>query len=330
MKNQSFVGKMEILGRDEILGWESQRRRRRRQIIQTLKTRAAAGDPRAIARLQKLQAELSAPVATSTSAPATNVPTLFAYPQTPQSTSYASSYTTPPTYAQQAYNPYVAPTVAYQSSYFDPSLSQNPYGPPPQPTIDSFQGDDLLGILLDSNLDPMQTRGSEFMMGTFVGDDELELAREGGQSEKDALRRRIGIKPGSKLAQLIQEHVRSSETRAIAADKKLPIEKKIDTSLLGDSCPELEIRAAAGDVTAQQKLALQKATGQCGEESSDRSNKKIAHKILKDSAASKSISRDSLKKAIWLYAGTPSTEIERTAIGKKMIAYLNNQQVILS
>ena len=178
MKNQSFVGKVEILGRDEILGWESQRRRRRRQFIQALKARAAAGDPRAIARLQRLRDELAATIAPAVPAP--NAPTMFAYPQATSTTPYVA-----PTYA-----PYVTSTPAYQSPYYDASLSQDPNGPAPQPTIDVFQGDDLLGILLDAELNPMKTRGSEFMMGSFVGDDEIELAREGGSSEMAALRRR--------------------------------------------------------------------------------------------------------------------------------------------
>lgn len=36
-------------------------------------------------------------------------------------------------------------------------------------------------------------------------------------------------------------------------------------AMRGESCQELEIRAAAGDVQAQQSLARQKATGQCGD-----------------------------------------------------------------
>jgi hypothetical protein len=178
MRNQSFVGRVEIMGRDEILGWA---RKRRRQSIRELKARAASGDQRAIARLRRLQAELSTAI-TATPAPA-NTPTLFA-------SSLAAPYAAP-TYPQQTYSPYVAQPAAYQSPYFDASLSQDPYGPPPQPTIDVFQGDDeILGILLDAELNPAKPRRSEFMLGAFVGDDERELAREGGSSELAALRRR--------------------------------------------------------------------------------------------------------------------------------------------
>lgn len=41
--------------------------------------------------------------------------------------------------------------------------------------------------------------------------------------------------------------------------------RRVGSEILGESCPELEIRAAAGDVAAQQKLDRQKATGQCGQ-----------------------------------------------------------------
>jgi len=91
----------------------------------------------------------------------------------------------------------------------------NPYDPPPPappaPPVDVYQGD-------------MGYNGHlAFIRG--LGEEEIALAREGGASERAALRRRF--------------------------------------NLGGESCPELEIRAAAGDVMAQQALALKKATGQC-------------------------------------------------------------------
>lgn len=174
MGNRSFVGKVEILGSDEILGWE---RRRRSQGIQALKSQAAAGDQRAVAKLNRLRAALS-----TTSVPfSAATPAPFGAPSYPRQTYAPVSY---------SYPSYQAP--AYQTPYFDASLSQDPYGPAPQPTIDVFQGDDdILGILLDSRLDPVKPRGSEFMLGAFVGDDEREAAASGGRAEKMALLRRI-------------------------------------------------------------------------------------------------------------------------------------------
>jgi hypothetical protein len=55
-----------------------------------------------------------------------------------------------------------------------------------------------------------------------------------------------------------------------------------------------------------------------------------ARKILSAAAAARQISRADLKKAIWLYAGKQSTEKERTAVGSKMISYLNERRVSLT
>ncbi len=375
MSNQSFVGgRLEIMGLDEILGWGF--RKRRRSNIQQLKARAASGDQRAIAHLARLRAALGVPNTATTATP--NTPTLFAYPE-------ATSYVAPN---------YPAP--AYQTPYFDASLSQDPYGPAPQPTIDVFQGD-LLGILLDNQLNPERPRGSEFVLGTlttdqnqrrkiamakrqeilgkdeilgraldsnlnrlgpkaqfvlgraldgklnrmrpkgqyvlgddtlteivtsgddalteivtsgaFVGDEEKALAREGGASEQAALRRRTAASCG------YNRHWAHMRGEASAQD--LATIKKL---------------ADGGNKKAKKILAkLEKlARANMAGDDSSQTEKQAARKIIDDACASKTITRDSLKKAIWLYAGKQSTEKERTLVGSKMIALLNKKQVKLS
>ena len=121
-------------GLEEILGHETrdQRRARRQQHVQNLKTRAAAGDQQAIARLQKMQADLALPGVSPQS-------TTPYYPS-------AAPPALPQTYPTGTYSYPAQSAYAYQSPYYDPSLSQNPYGPPPQPTIDVYQGDDESGL----------------------------------------------------------------------------------------------------------------------------------------------------------------------------------------
>lgn len=122
----------------------AQRRARRLRRVQQLKARAAAGDPRAVAKLRKMQAALGLPVPTAAPLPP-------AYSPPPQS--YAPAY-------QPAYQPSYAAAPAYQSPDYDESLSQDPFGPPPQPTVDVYQGEE-----------------------------ERELARDGGSAERSALSR---------------------------------------------------------------------------------------------------------------------------------------------
>lgn len=169
----------------------AQRRARRLQHVQRLKTKAAAGDQQAIARLQQMQADLGLPATTTpasttpgSATPASPTPAIFGTPSStpgyPASTypstyppaypsAYQSAYqpgypqsTYQPGYPQSAYQQQYAyqPQYAAQSPYYDPSLSQDPYGPPPQPTVDVYQGEE-----------------------------ERELARDGGSSERSALAR---------------------------------------------------------------------------------------------------------------------------------------------
>jgi hypothetical protein len=126
-----------------------QRRARRLLRIQQLKSRAAAGDPRAVARLQQMRAALGLP-ANAASPP----PFKPLSPPAYLPTAYQ------PTYAPPSYQPSYAQPPAYASPYYDESLSQDPYGPPPQPTVDVFQGEE-----------------------------EAELARDGGSTERAALSR---------------------------------------------------------------------------------------------------------------------------------------------
>jgi hypothetical protein len=103
-------------------------------------------------------------------------------------------------------------------------------------------------------------------------------------------------------------------------------------SVTGESCPKLEIRAAAGDVVAQQSLACQRATGQCAGDNvpPELQGRRDARKILDEASQAKSISRADLRRAIWLHAGKQSTEAERAAVGGKMLDFLNKRQVKLS
>jgi hypothetical protein len=356
MNKQSFVERVEIVGRDEIRGWS---RRRRHHGIRELKARAAAGDQWAIAKLQRLRDSLA--TATTPATPAG--PAMF-----------ASSLTPAPTYAPPVYSPYVPPT--YQTPYYDASLAQDPLGPPPQPTIDVFQGDEL-GILLDDLLDPVKPRGSEFVLGrektpekfqnkrrkiemaskngmyvgrqeilgkdeilgrsldsklnrrktssefvlgddvlteivssgAFVGDDEKQMAREGGASERASLLRRKDASCGYNSH---WAHVRGDAT-ATDLDKI----KKL---------AEGGNRKAKKILARIEKLAKSETSG----DDSSQAERQEARKILDAAVAAKSISRDDLKKAVWLYAGKQSTEKERAAVGSKMIAFLNKRQVTLA
>lgn len=82
-------------------------------------------------------------------------------------------------------------------------------------------------------------------------------------------------------------------------DYQLPLKQKISSSLLGEDL----------DTT---------------------SNRRQAKQILTSASESRAISRDALRRAIWLYAGASSTEADRTSVGRKMIALLNERQVRLT
>jgi len=84
----------------------------------------------------------------------------------------------------------------------------------------------------------------------------------------------------------------------VERDRRLPIGKKIDVALLGDD----------NELTGCQE----------------------ARKILDAAAQSKSIARADLKRAIWLHAGKQSTEVERAAVGSKMLDFLNKRQIKFS
>jgi hypothetical protein len=355
MSNRSFVGKVEILGRDEILGWE---RRSRRQRIQNLKVRAAAGDQQAIARLQRLQAELSAPVTASS--------TPYASP-----TSYAAT-----TYPQQSYQ---APP-AYQTPYFDASLSQDPYGPPPQPTVDSFQGDDQLEEIVSSGRDEIlgsalsKTVGAvkkiaglpldaaawalrrtpvpskswfvghqEILGSSFVGDDERAYAADGGMADKMALQRRITSSGSNRHLAFVRGDDSELESLMIAQIKKDAKKPKIVTAYLldlGSDAKKMQIlkqRADAGSSSAKNILKLvakaqsDKAIDNAlsSGEDADASDRQKAKQILQKATDSKSIKREDLRQAIALYAGTGSTVKERTAVGSKMIEFCNKKKIKL-
>jgi hypothetical protein len=232
MSNRSFVGRVEILGRDEILGRE---RRGRRHRIQDLKARAAAGDPRAVAKLQKLQAALAAPVS-STATPNPYAATTYAatpYAATPYAaTTYPASYQQP----------------AYQSPYFDPSLSQDPYGPPPQPTIDVFQGDDSLEEIVSSGHD-------EILGSSFIGDDERAYAADGGMADKMALQRRITSSGSNRHLAFVRGEADTDATSRQTAKKIL--EQSADSKTIKKSDLRRAIELYAGNnATTQEKTAV--------------------------------------------------------------------------
>ena len=111
-------------------------------------------------------------------------------PGTTPATPAAYPYNAPPTLPQTTYPGQTYPAqsaYAYQSPYFDPSLSQDPMGPPPQPTVDVYQGDESGGLSVSTDsLGRQEILG----LGAFVGEEEKILAREGGMAERAALERR--------------------------------------------------------------------------------------------------------------------------------------------
>jgi hypothetical protein len=291
-------------GLEEIIGREgrARRRARRQRRIQDLKTRAASGDQQAIARLRKMQADLGVPVTTTPATyPAYSAPAAIPqYGITPASTTPAAipQYgITPASTAAPAYSPYYQQPYTYQNPYYDPSL---------QPPVDVYLGDCL---------------GRQEILGSFVGDEERELARDGSRADRAALRRASSSGYNS--------HWKYSRTAGAEAE------------LL----EELQTRAAAGDLRAQRALAKIKqrvsenptVKGECrlqtakssGDASSSQVDRQAAKQVLQAAAGSKKITRADLRRAIWLYAGKQSTVEERTAIGSKMIAYLNNNKVQL-
>jgi hypothetical protein len=156
----------------------------RQQRLASLKTRAAAGDQAAVAKLQKIQSKLTAELSTLNSPQAATTPTTAppvipgttptvpgAPPAIPPygTTNYPTTY--PPGYPTSYPQNYPAyqPQYAYQSPYYDAS-TMDPYGPAPQPTVDVYQGSSTLS---DSSL----------------GEEETALACEAGGAERAALAR---------------------------------------------------------------------------------------------------------------------------------------------
>lgn len=78
------------------------------------------------------------------------------------------------------------------------------------------------------------------------------------------------------------------------------------------------------------KLSKSDAAGDAGPKPDAASERRQAKQILTAASESKAISRDALRRAIWLYAGAASTEAERTSVGRKMLALLNDNKVRLT
>lgn len=115
-------------------------------------------------------------------------------------------------------------------------------------------------------------------------------------------------KLGASIQKAVNDHMVEKASKGdseakrwlVERDRRLPIGKKIDISLLGDDePPELQGR-------------------------------REARKILDAAAQSKSISRADLKKAIWLHTGRQATDAERAAAGSKMLDFLGKRQIKFS
>jgi len=319
-----FVGLQEILGLDEIVGRDNRARRRarRRRHLQNLKTRAAAGDQQAIAKLQRMQNDLglpaaSASVATTTPATATSstIPPLYLNPTSPTPPTYSAYTSTPATSAYQ-------PSYQQQYAYQNPNYQSSYYNSNAQDPIDVYQGDvghgpdfdDIFGLeeILGCAKSAGAFVGRDEILGSFVGDEERELARDGSRADRAALRRvsSSGYNGHWKFSRASGD----DPTAALVA--------------------ELKTRAAAGDLRALkalEKIRLKTAskTKVSGDATGSQVDRQAAKQILQGAAGSKKIARTDLKKAIWLYAGRQSTVEERTAVGSKMIAYLNKNKVQL-
>jgi hypothetical protein len=153
-------------------------------------------------------------------------------------------------------------------------------------------------------------------LGAFVGSDERALALE-GDAERSALARR-GASCGY--------------------NSHLAYVQGATPSLTADDLAKLQSLAQNGNKRAKRLIAkIARAVGHqdrpkstsSGATSSQEGRLK-AKEILSRAAGAKKISRADLKQAIWLYAGSSSTEKERTAIGRKMIDFLNQRKVVLA
>jgi hypothetical protein len=110
----------------------------------------------------------------------------------------------------------------------------------------------------------------------------------------------------------------------------LHLEKVTPAGLLSgdsDQLEELKLRAEAGDARAQRQLeALRKSNSKTSGDDLV-SSRQTARKLLEDAADSKTISRTDLKRAIMLYAGNEATVDEKTAVGSKILAFLQKKNV---
>lgn len=184
--------------------------------------------------------------------------------------------------------------------------------------------DEILGRSLDSKLNRRKTT-SEFVLGddvlteivssgAFVGDDERQMAREGGASERASLLRRKDASCGY-----------NSHWTHIRGDVTTTDLDKIKKLATGGNKKAKKILARI------EKLAKSDTSGTAGSsDNTEQSAKHEARKIIDAAVAAKSISRVDLKRAIWLYAGKQSTEKERAEVGSKMLTLLNKRQVQLA
>jgi hypothetical protein len=167
------------------------KRARRMRRLQDLKTKAAAGNPNAIAKLRRMQ-DLYASALPATALP-TIAPTIPG--QAPVSPSYTPTGT--PTYYQPAPTVYPTYPAAYQSPYFNPDLAQNPYGPAPQPTIDVYQGEEEAALAGDGGSSERQAV-ARCNGRSFIGGPQVSNTLYRATVQKQAIKHAGGKRPTTK------------------------------------------------------------------------------------------------------------------------------------
>lgn len=116
-------------------------------------------------------------------------------------------------------------------------------------------GDSVTEILGDDKLTEIITSG-----GAFVGDDKLtEIITSGNDSSPK--KQSISVKAFGGLAQALRENTRQRDVKAVEHDKSLPIDKKIDTSLLGNAA--LTEIITSGKFIGEEESALAAEGGAC-------------------------------------------------------------------
>jgi hypothetical protein len=155
--------------------------------------------------------------------------------------------------------------------------------------------------------------GKDEILGAFVGDEDRTMS-EDSRSARDAGRRVASCGYNSHW-----NFIRGDGPGITAADLA-----KVQKLAEGGS------RKAKKLLARLSSLSKSEAAGDAGPKPDAASERRQAKQILTAASESKAISRDALRRAIRLYAGASSTEADRTSVGRKMIALLNERQVRLT